>query len=228
MEINKFYSGRDPSDIPFYSQRDIAAAVKIPYSTLRRWLLPLSGTSHGEGYDAPLIIGPQGAYGRLSFTNLAEAYMIAELRRKTNVGLREIRKAVWFLRHKFGISRPLFDNRLWAGSGIYMDHEKGLIDLSRTGQFVFEEVVRAYLSRVEIDPSGMPRQLYPWVMNTEKKNVLIDPRIRFGQPVIAGTGIMTLTIHERFEAGETLDAIARSYEIDDTLVKDALAYEVGP
>ena len=227
MEINEFYSGRDPSDMPFYSQRDIAAAAKVPYSTLRRWLLPLSGT-HEEGYGEPLIVGPQGAYGRLSFTNLAEAYMIAELRRKTKVNLRKIRKAVWYLRHELGITRPFFDQRLWAGSGIYLDHEDGLIDLSRTGQSVFEEVIRGYLSRVEIDPSGMPRQLYPWVMNTENKSVLIDPRIRFGQPVIAGTGIMTLTVQERFEAGESVEAIARSYRLDDTLVKDALAYEAGP
>ncbi len=227
MEITNFYRGRHPSEIPFYSQGDVAAAVGVPLSTLRGWVRPLSGTSHSDDYCAPLITPPEGPYGRLSFVNLTEAYVIAELRRKAKVGAQNIRKAVWYLRHEMGIPRPLLHNRLLAGTDIYLDAAAGLINLSRAGQFVFEKVVRDYLSRIEVDSSGLPRQLYPWVMNTESKSVLIDPRIRFGQPVINGTGIMTSTIQERFEAGEQIEAIAQSYGISLGLVQDALAYEIG-
>jgi len=58
--------------------------------------------------------------------------------------------------------------------------------------------------------------------------VMITPRIRFGKPVVSGTGIMTSSIHERFEAGEAIEAIAESYAIEPTLVDDALAYESSP
>lgn len=227
MEITTFYRGRHPSEIPFYSQRDVADAIGVPLSTLRGWLSPLLGASRREAFKEPLLTPPDGPQGRLSFVNLTEAYVIAELRRKAKVDAGAIRRAVWFLRHKLGISRPLLSEGLLAGTEVYLEAAAGLINASKGGQFVIERVVRGYLTRVEVDSSGLPRQLYPWVLNTESKSVLIDPRIRFGQPVISGTGIMTSTVQERFEAGEEIEAIAQSYGIEVALVEDALAYELG-
>lgn len=228
MEITTFYSGRHPSEIPLYSQSAVAYAVRVLPSTLRRWLLPLAG-QHPEGYGEPLIVAPKGPYAYLSFVNMAEAFMVAELRRKASVSMTNIRRAVWYLRNEMGEPRPLLNERLLAGSEIYLEESnERLISLSRTGQYVFEKVVRDYINRIEIDQSGLPERIFPWVLNTENKSVMITPRIRFGKPVVSGTGIMTSSIHERFEAGETIEAIAESYAIKPDWVDDALAYETSP
>ncbi len=228
MEITTFYSGRHPSEFPLYSQAVVAYAVRVPPSTLRRWLRPLAA-QHPEGYGEPLIVAPQGPYGLLSFVNLAEAFMVAELRRKAGVSMTNIRRAVWFLRHEMGEPRPLLNEKILAGSEMYWEESRErILSLSRTGQYVFEKVVRDYIDRIEIDQSGLPERIFPWVLNTENKSVMITPRIRFGKPVVSGTGIMTSSIQERYEAGETIAAIAESYEIDADLVDDALAYENSP
>ena len=56
----------------------------------------------------------------------------------------------------------------------------------------------------------------------EPKVVVIDPRISYGRPVLAGTGIPTAVVAERYKAGESIDELAEDYgrsrkEIEETI-----------
>jgi uncharacterized protein (DUF433 family) len=57
---------------------------------------------------------------------------------------------------------------------------------------------------------------------------VIDPRVQFGRPCLAGTGIPTEVVVERFNAGESIREIAADYEVDPQLIEEAVRYERLP
>ena len=45
----------------------------------------------------------------------------------------------------------------------------------------------------------------------QPRNVVINPYVSFGKPVIAGTGLPTRVVAERFKAGDTIPQIVANY-----------------
>ena len=80
---------------------------------------------------------------------------------------------------------------------------------------------------MERDESALPFRLYPlpsgWSQGT--KTIVIDPRISFGRPTIAGSGISTEALISRIDAGETVDVLAADYGLRTAQIHDAVLYE---
>jgi uncharacterized protein (DUF433 family) len=69
-------------------------------------------------------------------------------------------------------------------------------------------------------------RFYPWLNEpNEVRAVEIDPTRAFGRLVLAGTGIPTQAIAERFEEGDDIDVLARDFELDVAKVQQALRWE---
>jgi uncharacterized protein (DUF433 family) len=51
---------------------------------------------------------------------------------------------------------------------------------------------------------------------------VVDPRVSFGRPVLAKTGIPASTVVSRVKAGETLESIATDYGITCEQATDAI------
>ena len=62
-----------------------------------------------------------------------------------------------------------------------------------------------------------------WHLAGRDSQVLIDPRITFGDPTVSG--LSTWVILGRYNAGETIPEIMDDFEISETAVRDALAFE---
>jgi len=56
--------------------------------------------------------------------------------------------------------------------------------------------------------------------------VVIDPRVAFGRPMLAGAGVTTLSIAERFDAGESIDALAADYGCAREQIEEAIRCEL--
>jgi len=56
---------------------------------------------------------------------------------------------------------------------------------------------------------------------------VIDPRVAFGRPVIAGSGIPTAEVAERFNAGESINDLARDYERAPADIEEAIRCEAA-
>ena len=92
------------------------------------------------------------------------------------------------------------------------------------------EVFDAYLQRIEWDLQGLAARLYPFTRQRElvqPKVVMIDPRVSFGRPVSAGTGIRTELIAERYKAGESMDDLARDYDRNRAEIEEAVRCELA-
>ena len=54
---------------------------------------------------------------------------------------------------------------------------------------------------------------------------MIDPRVSFGRPTAAGSGISTAALVDRVDAGEDIQTLADDYRLDVAQIEDAVLYE---
>ena len=220
---------RDIRDVPAYTFLEGARYLGVPPATLRYWVL---GPSPGRGNDSavaqPLIHAPTGARNRLSFNNLVEAHVLRALRTVHRVKMAAVRDALSFAEAELGIDRLLLRDELrTSGQEILLERLGQLISLSKSGQLALRRILAEYLKRVERDESTLPFRLYPLPPGWSKgrKTIVIDPRISFGRPTIAGSGISTEALISRIDAGETVDALAEDYGLRTAQIHDAVLYE---
>lgn len=95
-----------------------------------------------------------------------------------------------------------------------------LIDLKRR-QHVFRNVVAPSLKGLEFGQEAAER----WWLLDGKKTVVADPARSFGQPIIASSGLTTHRIKQAVEAEGSIERAAKVYEIRQSEIRDALAYE---
>ena len=200
----------DPRDIPAYSISEAAHYLGVPASTLRSWFAGQTYSHGGERKQFHAVIRPADPKSRsLSFSNLVEAYVLSAIRRKHNIGLPTIRRGLDYLVRKLGSKRPLLEEQFSTlGTDLFVVRVGEIINLSRNGQIEMADLIRAYLERVERDAAGVPIKLYPFMRSQpprdQPRTVVIDPRISFGRPVVAGTGIPTAVLAEQFKAGDSV------------------------
>jgi uncharacterized protein (DUF433 family) len=91
------------------------------------------------------------------------------------------------------------------------------------------QILKTYFDRIVRDEAGLPLKLYPFTKllgADEPKTVMIDPRISFGRPVLAGTGIPTAMLAERYKAGDSIDELAQDYNCDRLQIEEGIRCEL--
>ena len=105
-----------------------------------------------------------------------------------------------------------------------------MINASSGGRKELKEALNAHLERIEPDDSGLAIKLYPFTRSDEVDNprlVVIDPRIAFGRLAIAGTGIATNVLKERYKAGDSIEELAFDYDCDRLSIEEAIRCELS-
>ncbi len=210
------YGKVSPQEYPLYSRQVVSRSIKMPSSTLLRWL----NDDHGE----PVILTSEYQL-TLNFLQLSEAFAITYMR-ESGIPLQRIRKASTYLKETLKLKHPLIDPRIHVGTDVHFEHAKRiLLNTTHQGQVQPPDLIGEYIRRLEFEENEeLPNVLHPWIPGRTGKTIRIDPRIRFGQPVIAGTGISVSAVQDRYEAGESLKYIASSYGIEQEKVEDAIVY----
>lgn len=215
---------------PAYGVSEAARYLNIPPSTLRSWISGVRYHSARSNFE-PVISVPPAEIVQLSFVNLVEAHVLVALRRVHKVRLQDIRVALDTLEEQFSEQpHPLaFKSFATDGKDLFLKHIGQLINLSKRGQLEMEEVIDMYLNRIEYDTSG-PVILYPFTRGSfqkydQPKAVLLNPYISFGRPVLAGRGVPTELVFERFNAGELIDTLAEDYGRKRWEIEEAIRYE---
>lgn len=214
----------DPREVPAYTVAEAAHYLGVPKSTMRAWFA-------GQGRFRAVMRPADPRTLGISFSNLVEAYVLTAIRRRHNVALPTIRRSLEFLVRKLGAKRPLLEQQFATdGVDLFVEHLGQTINISRNGQIEMADVIRAYLERIERDTSGLPIKLYPFMRNQppreQPRTVVIDPRVSFGRPVIAGTGIPTAVLAEQFKAGDPVRVLAKEYGAEEEAVWDAIRCEL--
>lgn len=87
-----------------------------------------------------------------------------------------------------------------------------------------------YMERIDWTKDGAPAKLFPFTRKrrpNEPKSIVLDPTLAFGRPVLAGTGIATVVVAERFKAGESIQVLAKDYGRDYHEIEEAIRWELS-
>ncbi|MQY62848.1 MAG: DUF433 domain-containing protein [Calditrichaeota bacterium] len=224
------YGGRDPREIPTYNIAEAARYLRFAPATLRSWVIGRSyPLRDGTAFFSPLIQPPDSSENVLSFSNLVEAHVLWSLRTKHGVSIKAVREALQYAQRKLRIKRLLLSKQLCTDAAdLFLDRYSELINLSRSGQLVMRKFFEAYLSRIEWDRDDLPARLYPFVRThweVEAREIVIDPFISFGRPIIKSKSITTAIIVSRIDAGETVPELAKDYDLNPSEIESAYIYE---
>jgi uncharacterized protein (DUF433 family) len=230
MATHQLYGGLDPRVVPTYGVAEAAHYLRLPVTTLRSWMLGRTyPTKRVAERRAPAVICvPPGKPRLLTFWNLAEAYVLATIRRRHGVPLQSVRKALRYVEKELGHERPLVEQDFMTdGVDLFVDHFGRLINASQPEQALMREMLTATLQRVERDTKGLVLRLFPWANDlAEPRHVEVDPTRAFGRLVVAGTGIPTEVVAERFRSGDSVDHLVEDYQLARDKVEAALRWEL--
>jgi uncharacterized protein (DUF433 family) len=110
---------------------------------------------------------------------------------------------------------------------LFIERMGRTVNVSRQQDQLSLNFFRMHLERVETDSKGLFR-FFPFVLeprSSEPKSIEINPLIGFGKPVIAGTGISTAIIASRFNARESITALAEEYGCTPQQIEEAIRWE---
>ncbi len=224
----------DVYNTPAYPLTDAARYLHIPVGTLRSWM---NGryypTKDGKQYFEPLIQRPEPDFPQISFTNLVEAHVLRSIRKIHGVRLDKVRSALDYLDKQFQMPHPLARVEFQTdGANLFVESIGRLVSVSENGQLAIKAALKNLLTRVEWNEEGAATRLFPTSRDTPEtapaapRNVEIDPQVSFGRPVVVGTGIPTIAIAERYEAGESPESIADDLGCGIPQIHDAIRFEL--
>jgi uncharacterized protein (DUF433 family) len=220
----------NPVEQPAYFISEAAYYLNLPRRTIRDWCIGRTYPAGGERKTWDPLIRPADPGRRiLSFLNLVELHVIASIRRGYGVEPKKLRTAIGYLGRTFHSRHPLLDHKILTDrKNLFIERYGELVSISEDGQMYLKACLEAYVKRIEWDESHIPIRLFPFTtdqVENSRRFVAIDPRVRSGPPCIAGTGIPTSIVGERFKAGEELESLAKDYGRPTEEIQEAIRYE---
>lgn len=205
-----------------FTLRETAGYLGIPSSTIHKW-------ARASGEHEPLItcFPSNGLQATVPFIGFAEAYVLSTFR-KAGVPLQRIRPAVEMLSTTIGLDHALASKRLYTdGAEVLFDYasERGDGDLLelvvvRTGQHQFSELVREYLKRITYGSDGWASRVR--LPAYDRAEVVVDPKIAFGLPLVVHGGARVEDLIDRFNAGDSIADIADDFGVPHEEVEDVV------
>ena len=147
---------------------------------------------------------------------------------KAGVPLRRIRPAVEVLEKEIGVDHALASKRLHMdGAEILFDYantrgEREVMELIvvLTQQDRFSGVVKDHLKRIHYGADGWAGSVsLPTYSNAE---VVVDPKVAFGLPLVVHGGARVEDLVDRFQAGDSVAGIAADFSVPAGEVEDVI------
>jgi uncharacterized protein (DUF433 family) len=209
-----------------YLVGEAAHYLGVPASTVRVWSLGRRDERGDTTRRLPSLIKVATRVPpTLSFWNLVELYLVASIRRRHGVSLQKLRRALKYVEHELGVPRPLIESRFRTdGIDLFVERYAHLINVTDSGQLSL--LVAESLDRIAPDAQGFAAKLHPWLLRpNEPCDVALDPLRGFGKLLLAGTGVPTAAVAERFRGGDTIAHLASEYGLTTAQIETALRWE---
>jgi uncharacterized protein (DUF433 family) len=216
-------------DVALYALPEAARLGRLPRRTLANWVNGYRYPAGGRTLRAKPVVVPVAEGPTLSFVNLMEVLTLHGFR-KAGVPMQRVRKALDYAAKEIDVTHMLASELLLTdGKELFWRFQaKGegehLVNLTRGGQKVFPEAVLRYLRQMEWGKDRVATRWWPDA-NAREGLVVVDPRRSFGAPVIAGTGIRTEDVFQRFSAGEPLEDLSEDYGLTRAQAEAAIRIE---
>jgi uncharacterized protein (DUF433 family) len=177
---------------------------------------------------APPVVTAFPVEGRevlVPFVGFAEAFALTALR-KAGVSMQKIRPAVADLQREVGLEHALASKDL-ATDGVEVLFKYAGDDpdhtVVNTKQKQFRKAVEEYLRPIHYGQDGFADEL--WLPAYGEREVFVNPKRAWGQPLLKGGRATVEDIADRFTAGETVEDIAFDFRISPEQVERVIRVE---
>jgi len=219
-------------DTPAYPTAEAARLVRLSRGRVKRWL---------EGYEfeyetksqpfirhsrkKPVIRDSQyrsSAY--VSFLDLIDLLLIREFL-KQGFSLQELRLLFDEVRERKQIHHLAYETFFTLGKNVFWEMSQGsLMKLSSGGQLALSQLITELGHQIDFDEET--KIAIRWFPMHPDRNVVIDPRVSFGHPIISGRRITTSALFDLYNA-EKQDAehVCKWMNISSDQLESAVRFE---
>jgi uncharacterized protein (DUF433 family) len=210
-----------------YLIKDVSKILDLEYEKVYRWIVGYWNGNLQEGFN--YTFGDQDNKA-INFYSLIEFYTFFKLREKgiSSTQIRQLHNKLSEILntpYPFAIAQDYYveerRTQKTKKKFVYYKYFDSLIKLGKKNQFSFN-FMDEFLDKIEFDKNNLAVRFYPL---SNSRNIVVDPKRQFGQPVIVGTNIKTQTIFSLYKGGETLENISILYNISFDKVEDAVKFQ---
>ena len=221
--------------VGLYSVPEAAHILRVRSVNLRRWASGYTWNHQGEPRTSNALFArdePElAAKGILTFADLVELKLIAKFR-SVGFSLQVIRNLAEHTARRFEVSHPFATCRFhtdgyrifgeWATAAKISPSVARFLEEMPSGQGVFDDIASQFYRSLDYEGD---LSVHYWPLGKQRE-VVLDPRRSFGQPILAESGVPTWTLYEIVRRGtSTVEEVALRYEIDARAVCAAVEYE---
>lgn len=203
-----------------YTAADISRIFKIPYPKIKYWFRYYIRNKlfHTIGYRYYFPIKDTIA---VNFLTLIEMYVFYTLKEK-GIKMSDIIKIHTQMSKYLHTPYPFASQEFYiSGKQVYFEQDNILIEASDTYQEFIPSFVNQFVERIKFDDKRLARKFYPL---GKDKSVVLNPENQCGQPTIDGTNILTATLFEYYKGKESIETIARLFDLSVENVRDAIEF----
>lgn len=209
--------------IGFYTPSDISSILRLPYHKVKRWIDKYWDGELGREYCSNYSWKVDGSQA-VSFHTLVEFYVLVQFG-EAGVRTRKVLNAhkelsQWYSTPFPFAHRDVLKKLRTDGLTIYLLYKGNKVSLDGTKQLNFD-FLRLFFKKLDFDSDQLATRLWPL---GKEKSVLIDPKRKFGQPILKNHNIYPETLYNLYKGGDSIEYISYLYEIDADSVKDAIEY----
>jgi len=197
---------RSRLELPNYEVREAAKYADVHSATVARW-------------HKNTTLGAREPHTKLSYLQLIELAVAAACK-EAGMKLADIRAARAYFAGAFKTEHPFATVQLMT-DGVDLAAKAGaeLLIGNKSGQLAWNSIIGERFKEFEYEGGLATR----WHVAGVASDVIIDPRVRFGAPSVAG--VPTWAVKGRWEAGESLQDIADDFTLLEAQVAAALKFE---
>ena len=222
--------------VGLYTRADAVRLLKMTPSRVGRWVkgcsYRLSYTPDRERRDQPPVVRVRlpriGGTTLISFLDLMELRVVKALVDQ-GISLQHVRRVAKIASEVFRTPYPFASRRIYTdGVEVFasLARDAGIADLielsARHAQIIAGQVVAPYLVELDFDPRSQLAERW-WPLG-KSVPVVLDPKVAFGAPVVAGTATRTDVVAALAEAVDAA-AAADAYRIGRVEVEAAARFE---
>lgn len=229
---------RETLGIGIYTPEEAAFYARISTQLMNRWLF---GDKKGAAIVRPQLGIDQPRDERtVTFLDMIQALAIRDIRNSFNLPLQKIRAAVDFVRDRYHIEHPfamkhttvLVSDKKRDGHGELVIRLPQIPDIEQEmyvqvsgkaqGNILIRQAVEAYMDELEYTPEGIASEYRP--MTIADETILLNPHLRFGEPVVESCGYTAESLWEAAIAEGGIEAAAQAYGVPEGVVRLAYKY----
>jgi len=209
----------------FYTLQEASKLIGTTDQKLRAWLLPT------RNYDPAVTSGRvhAGKVTDIGFFDLVELHFVDHFRDQ-GVSLQTLRTVSEMARNEYGDHPFARRGVLYRTDRVRIYSEaasatgdKILMDLTER-QYELDIIEESLKSGVDYDPKTELARL--WRPRDWTNEIVVDPKINFGRPVLKESGIGTRAIYDQWQAeGGDAEGVADWFRLDLRLVDQAIKFE---